>query len=149
MSKLLTKSRRLNAAIILLSISSAWYLLGGAVYAIEGTFMFYHVEFTGLTAADVLAYSPKLMTLFSVIIRLWGFLWIGTGIALLYAAFAGLRQARKWAWNVSLILGVFINIPAHILYTAYMFAFHPMYIVIYTATILWIAALVVSHGEVT
>jgi len=147
-AKLLTKSRRLNAAIVLLSICSAWYLFAGAVYAIEGTFMFYHVEFTGLTAADVSAYSAKLMTLFSVIIRLWGFLWIGTGLALVFVAFTALRQAQKWGWNLSLILGFFINIPAHIFYTAYVFAFHPMYILLYTVTILWIAALVVSYREV-
>ncbi|OGD52886.1 hypothetical protein A3K80_02860 [Candidatus Bathyarchaeota archaeon RBG_13_38_9] len=149
MPKLLTKSKRLNAAIVLFSICSAWYLIAGAMYAIEGTFMFYHVEFTGLTAAEVFAYSAKLMTLISVIIRLWGFLWIGIGLALLYAAFTGLRQAQKWAWNLSLVLGFFINVPAHIFYSVYMFAFHPMYIVIYTVTVLWIIALVVSYGEVT
>lgn len=113
--KFLTDSRNLNIAIIIILINSVLLIITGAIYAILGTFMPYHVEYTGLTESEVAAYSPKLMFLISVFIRLFGVNVMITGISGIYITVYGIRKKEKWAWTGYLIAFTIYIIPNLIL----------------------------------
>jgi len=110
-SKFLTDSRNLNVAIVLFLITDTLLIITGAIYAILGTFMPYHVEYTGLTESDVAAYSSKLMFLISVFIRLIGIYEMIIGISGIYITIYGFRKKEKWAWTILLIASLIFSIP--------------------------------------
>ncbi|MFX1336988.1 MAG: hypothetical protein ACFFDK_00105 [Promethearchaeota archaeon] len=114
-SKFLTDSRNLNIAIIIILITSIFLIISGAIYAILGTFMPYHVEYTGLTESEVAAYSPKLMFLISVFIRLLGISVMIIGISSIYITVYGIRKKEKWAWTGYTIASSIYIIPNFIL----------------------------------
>jgi hypothetical protein len=114
-SKFFTDSRNLNIAVIIILISGIFLIISGAIYAILGTFMPYHVAYTGLTESEVAAYSPKLMFLISVFIRLLGVSVMIIGISSLYIAVYGIRKKEKWAWTGYAIASTLYTIPNFIL----------------------------------
>jgi len=108
MGKLLTDSKRLNVAIILALIILIFSLLTSLIYAIFGTFMPYHIAFTGKTESDVSAYDTELMILIGIFIRLMGIYGIALFVANLFILLFGFRKKEKWAWFYYLISGCII-----------------------------------------
>ena len=148
MGKILTDSKRLNIAIILLLINAVLVLISGLTYAILGTFMPYHVTFTGKTESEVSAYDTELMVLISAFIRLMGIYCIALAITAIFVTKYGIREREKWAWYGFLIT-YFIIIPPQLFITWTITGFFGMpFVNTVIVTILWIIALCVSYSEI-
>ena len=146
MGKILTDSKRLNVAIVLLLIVSLSGLIGSLIYTILGTFMPYHVAFTGKTESNVSGYDSELMILISVFIRLMGFYGISIAVANLFVLFFGFREREKWAWFYTLIIGC-IMYGAILIITYTVLGLSITYLTFVASTVLWIIALVISYKE--
>ncbi|MFX1394791.1 MAG: hypothetical protein ACFFAH_14620 [Promethearchaeota archaeon] len=146
MGKLLTDSKRLNIAIILSFIIYFQLIIVGIFYASLGTFMPYHIAFTGKTESDVNSYSSELMTLISILIRLLGFCNITIGIMGLFILYFAFRKREGWTWILGLITGCIGYIPNLIL-TYTVLGLGLMYILTIISFILCIKALGISYKE--
>lgn len=146
MGKILTDSKRLNVALILGFIIYAYFIVMGVIYASLGTFMPYHIAFTGKTESEVSSYSSKLMTLISILIRLMGFLFITIGIIGLFILYFAFRKREKWSWILSLITACTGNLPFMIL-TYTILGLGIMYLIMIILFIFLIIALSISYKE--
>ena len=93
----------MNIAIVLVFIIILFSFILGLIYAISGTFLPYHVAFTGKTESNVSAYDSELMILIEAFIRLMGIYVITISIANLFILFFGFCKKEKWAWIYFLI----------------------------------------------
>ena len=147
-SKFLTDSRNLNIVVILFLITNTTLIITGAIYAILGTFMSYHVDYTGLTESEVTAYNPKLMILISVFIRLLGVNEMVIGISGIYINIYGIRKKEKWAWNLILIVSTMWFIPTSILTLMITGIFGFPFVLSFIAGIITVIALYISYKEI-
>jgi hypothetical protein len=136
----------LNVAIIIGFIIYVYIIFLGVIYASLGTFMPYHIVFTGKTESDVKAYSSELMTLISILIRLLGFSFINSGIIGIFILYFAFRKREKWSWILSLITGCIGYIPNMIL-TYTVIGLGIMYLFTIISFIFWIIAMSISYKE--
>jgi len=146
MGKILTDSKRLNIAIILGFIIYVYIIFMGIIYASLGTFLPYHIAFTGKTESDVKAYSSELMILISILIRLLGFQFINTGITGLFILYFAFRKREKWSWISILITGCIGFIPNMIL-TYTVLGLGIMYLLMIILFIFFLIAASISYKE--
>ena len=109
--KLLTDSRNLNIAIILLIILDLIMMVMGLLYVILGTFFTYHVVYIGMTASEVKSFNPKLMNLISIFIRMVGFGFLIVSIGGLIIIFTGIKKREKWAWMLYILQHLMLATP--------------------------------------
>ena len=147
-SKFLTDSRNLNIVVILFLITNTILIITGAIYAILGTFMSYHVDYTGLTESEVASYNPKLMILISVFIRLLGVNEMVIGISGIYINIYGIRKKEKWAWNLILIVSTMWFIPTLILTLIITGIFGLPFVLSFIVGIITVIALYISYKDI-
>ncbi|MFX0070370.1 MAG: hypothetical protein ACFFAO_04690 [Candidatus Hermodarchaeota archaeon] len=147
-SKFLTDSRNLNIAIVFFIFPCITLAIAGSIYAIFGTFMQYHIEYTGLTESEVAAYNSRLMFLISVLIRLLGVNMIAVGISILYITIYGIRKRKKWAWTSILLITIICTVPTLILTSIVVGIFGWAYLLYLFGTILLIIGLYLSYKEI-
>ena len=144
--KILTESKKLNVAIICGIAICAFLIIQGIIYASLGTLMPYHRAYTGLTEESIRNFNPELMYLISVLIRLYGFIGISWGIALIFILFAGFRKCQKWAWFSFLISGIIYITPVFI-FTYPIIGNIILYKICIFLCILWIIQLFLPYKE--
>ena len=144
---MMKKLKLLNIGCILLIIIHSYLILVGIIYFFIGSFMPYHVEFTGLTASDVMAYNANLMTLIGVSIRLVGLGNLNTGFLNIIIIIFALKKREKWAW-VCVLISSGINIIAHLVLTYAALSTSWMYLTMITCLILWILGIILSAIEI-
>jgi hypothetical protein len=148
MGKILTDSKRLNIAIILLLINCVLVLMMGLLYAISGTFMAYHVAFTGKTASQVSSYDSELMFLISAFIRLIGFYLIAIAVFSIYIIIHGIKEKEKWAWFCVLFVYLIAVIPTIVITYMITGLLGTPFLITVVLIILWIIALTYSYKEI-
>jgi hypothetical protein len=148
MGKILTDSKRLNIAIILLLINVVLILIMGLLYAILGTFMPYHVAFTGKTESQVSSYDTELMFLISSFIRLLGVYLTSIAILDIYVILNGIKEKEKWAWFCFLLSNIVVIIPTIVITYMITGILGSPFLVTVVVTILWIIALLYSRKEI-
>ena len=146
-SKFLSDSKKLNIAFILLLVCSTYIIFSGLLYAIAATMMAHHISYTGLTMANVRAYSPRLAQMISIYVRFMGLEWLSFGFSSLYILLIGFRKGEKWAWYHNLIGGAFIHIPNATI-TYIVIGFQLLYFIAVFILVLWIIALSISYKEI-
>jgi len=110
-SKFFTDSKKLNAAMLSLILLDLILLIMGLVYIITATFQSYHLNYMGLTEAQVRSFNPKLMILISFFIRMVGFGFLSVSIGGLIIIFASFKKREKWSWILYLIQHLLIATP--------------------------------------
>lgn len=143
----MVKIKFIDIATILVVIDSIFIIFMGLMYLFTGTFQSYHIDFTGLTAADVASFNAELMVLISVFIRIIGTSTLTAGIAFLIIAIIPFRKKEKWAWLTIVILGGFLMI-AILTITYVILATQILYIVFILALILWILSVILSTYDI-
>ena len=139
--------KTLDIAYILLLLDFGIFFAFGILYSVLGTFMPYHEDFIGITASDVKAYNPDLMTLISGFIRLLGFSTLALGISGLFILRYAFREGERWAWlNFAIYIPVLL-IPLLIITYAITGLLGLPFIVIALGTIFWIGALAISFRD--
>lgn len=108
---MLTDSKRLNIAIILLAIINIINLLTGITYAILATLMPYHQDYIGLTSSQISNYNSRLMFFIGVLIRMSGLAMVIIAITNLFILNYSFRIKEKWSWIAFLISGLIYDIP--------------------------------------
>jgi len=141
MGKILTDSKRLNIAIILLLIANLIVIITGILYVIMG-FLPYHERIIGKSPSRV---DSSVMNFIYIIIRVNGFMFITLGVSGIYLLFAGFRKKEKWAWINGLIVVALATFPTTIL------VFDPTFAMPFPLTlsllIMVIIALIISYKE--
>lgn len=107
----MTKSTIFTIGSIMLLCVNVVLILFGIVYAGYGTLMPYHINFVGMTPAEIYAYNPQLMILAGLSIRLIGFLFISNGIVNTLIWYYSFRKEELWSWLSVLVSGALIIIP--------------------------------------
>jgi hypothetical protein len=140
MKKMLTESKKLNIAIILLIIFYATWILMGILYASTG-FMPYHQIKPSI--------DPDWKILIMFLVRYNGFLFIQNGILGLLIINVGFQKKEKWAWIYFLISGSFITIPLIVLFFTYgvMVGVTDPIPSVLIFTVIWIIAMIISYKE--
>jgi len=146
--KILTDSKKLNIAIILMLVNAVLYMTIGFIYAISGTFMPYHVDFIGKTESDVRAYDAELMIVISALIRLLGFYLIALAIIAIFVTKFGIRERKKWAWYCYLIKYLVIIPPNLILTWMITGIFGSVFFLTAIIAISWLIAQYLSYKEI-
>jgi hypothetical protein len=146
-TKEVLKIKLLNIAVILSIIVSAFYLLMGLLYLISGTFMSYHIDFTGLTATDVTAFNANLMILISIFIRMVGVGTTTAGVAGLFVSAIPFRKGEKWAWVALFVVGIISVVPVLII-TFPVLGTTYLYIIFIIMLIVWISSIILSGYEI-
>jgi len=137
----------LNIAIVLIFIIILSSFVLGLIYAIFGTFLPYHIAFTGKTESNVRAYDPELMILIEAFIRLMGIYVITISIANLFILFFGFRNKEKWAF-IYFFLCVCIMFGSLLIFTFPILGFSMNYFYFVAFLILGIIALLLSYKEI-
>lgn len=143
----MVKFKPLDIACILYIVINVILVFMGLMYLFLGTFMSYHVDFTGLTEQDVTTFNAELMTLISILIRLVGVGNFNGGVASIIVTIFALRKGEKWAWAAGIISGAIIVIP-NVILTYTVLATNFMYIIIIICMILWIAGVALSTYDI-
>ena len=140
MKKMLTESKRLNIAIILLIIFYAFWIFTGILYASTG-FMPYHQIKPSI--------DPDWKILIMFLVHYNGFLFIQNGILSLLIIRVGFQKEEKWAWIYFLISGSFITIPLLVLFFTYgvMIGITSPIPTVLVFTVVWIRAMLISYKE--
>ena len=155
MKKMLTESKKLNIAIILLVIFDALWIYTGILYASSG-FMPYHEEMIGMTINQVGGFNESLKVLLMFVIRYNGFLFIHNGIMGLYVLYVGFQKKEKWAWTFVLLSGILSLFPLMGLFIGVAVMYGSDFITFITTApvpnviiimIPWIVALGISYKE--
>lgn len=107
----MTRSKTFRIALILMLIVYSVIIIMGLIYAIYGNLMPYHLNYIGLTVAQIYTFDPELAILAALTIRLIGFLFLSSGVLMLIIWYFSFRKAEKWAWIANLIAGALIIIP--------------------------------------
>ncbi|TFG24177.1 MAG: hypothetical protein EU529_05155 [Promethearchaeota archaeon] len=136
----------MNIAIILIFIIILFSFVLGLIYAISGTFLPYHVAFTGKTESNVKAYDSELMILIEAFIRLMGIYVITISIANLFILFFGFYKKEKWAW-IYFLISVCIMFSSLLILTFPVLGFSMNYFYFVAFLILGIIALAISYKE--
>jgi len=143
MGKILTDSKRLNIAIILLIIVDLILIFIGILYAIMG-FMPYHEKIIGKSLSKV---NSDVMKFIYTVIRINGFMFITLGVTGIYILFVGFRKKEKWAWIYTLLVVALANFPTTII----IFVMNPTFEMPFPLTlsllIMGIIALCISYKE--
>ena len=141
MGKILTDSKRLNIAIILLLIIDLMVVIIGILYAIMG-FMPYHERLIGKSPSKV---DSAVMNFIYTIIRVNGFMFITLGVTGIYILYVGFRKKEKWAWIYVLLTVALATFPTTLL------VFNPTFAMPFPLTlsllIMAIIALCISYKE--
>lgn len=143
---MLTDSKRLNIAIVLIFIIIISSFVLGLIYAILGTFLPYHVAFTGKTESNISAYDAELMILIGAFIRLMGIYVMTISIANLFILFFGFCKKEKWAW-IYFLISVCIMFGSILILTFPVLGFNLSYFTFVAFLILGIIALLLSYKE--
>jgi len=91
-------TKRIKYSSILLLVIFAAGCLFGVAYIAATTLMPYHLDYIGMSSADIQNFSPKLHNLILVFLKLMGLsglLIMANGIVITLIPF---RRAERWAW---------------------------------------------------
>jgi len=91
-------TKRIKYSSILLLVILAAGCLFGVAYIAATTLMPYHLDYIGMSSADIQNFSPKLHNLILVFLKLMGLsglLIMANGIVITLIPF---RRAERWAW---------------------------------------------------
>jgi len=91
-------TQRIKYCSILLLVILAAGCLFGVAYIAATTLMPYHLDYIGMSSADIQNFSPKLHNLILVFLKLMGLsglLIMANGIVITLIPF---RRAERWAW---------------------------------------------------
>jgi len=100
-------TKRIKYCSILLLVILAVGCLAGVAYIAATTLMPYHLEYIGMSSADIQNFNPKLRNLIVGLIKMVGvyaLLFHLSGIIITLIPF---RQAERWAWITLFTLGLF------------------------------------------
>jgi len=148
LKKMLTESKKLNIAIILLFIINIIGLLFGITYAILATLMPYHQEFLGLTPSQISNYNSRLMFFIGVLIRMSGLAGVIIAITNLFILNYSFRNKEKWSWKVFLITGLIYDIPMLIVTYTITGPVGGPFLIFCLVTALFIIAMGISYKEI-
>ncbi len=141
---MLTESKRLNIAIILLAIVNLISTIIGILYTILG-FMPYHQTSIGMSPSKIRSFNPALMDFIYIIIRVNGFLFLNVGITGIYILFVGFRKKEKWAWIYNLFPTFLVTLPLVVILYNEKFAMpFPLALITFVMTLI---ALGISYKE--
>ena len=135
---MLTESKKLNIAIILLIIFYAIEIFVGILYASIG-FMPYHQIKPSL--------DPDWKEFIMFLVRYNGFLFIHNGVMGLYILYVGFQKKEKWAWVFVLLSGVLTLFPLMGLFIMVNWGFQAPVPNLIIGMIPWIVALGISYKE--
>ena len=93
-------------AIALVVLNILGCLSGGIAYITATTLMPYHLEYVGMSTADIQNFSPKLHNLIVVLIKLVGAvatIFLSSAIVIFLIPF---RRGERWAWITTFVLGL-------------------------------------------
>jgi len=99
-------TKRIKYSSILLLVILAAGAIGAVAYIAATTLMPYHLDYIGISSADVQNFSPKLHNLIVVFLKLIGvfqLLILANGIVITLIPF---RQAERWAWISLFVIGL-------------------------------------------
>jgi hypothetical protein len=99
-------TKRIKYSSILLLVILAAGCLFGVAYIAATTLMPYHLEYIGMSSADIQNFSPKLHNLILVFLKLMGLsglLIMANGIVITLIPF---RRAERWAWISLFAIGL-------------------------------------------
>ncbi|MFX0082272.1 MAG: hypothetical protein ACFE94_11025 [Candidatus Hodarchaeota archaeon] len=114
------KEKFLDIAVILLLYTIATMLVFGFLDAILGTFMPYEVSYMGVDETDIESFNAELMEMISGYIRILGFTFISFGIVLIIILFVGFRKKEKWAYILTLLAILSLDIPYLVVLSPFM-----------------------------
>ena len=135
---MLTESKKLNIALILLIIFYALWIFIGILYASIG-FMPYHQIKPSI--------DPDMKILIMFLVRYNGFLFIHNGVMGLYILYVGFQKKEKWAWVFVLLSGVLTLFPLMGLFIMVNWGFQAPVPNLIIGMIPWIVALGISYKE--
>ena len=144
---MMKKTKLFNIGYGLLILISTYLMLMGILYIFRGTFMAYHVEFTSLTEADVVAYSAELMTLISVFLRLLGVGNFCGGFLILIIIIFALNKGEKWAW-IAVLVSSGTLLLVYLIFTYQVYGLGGMYLTFIASLILDIVGLALTAKPV-
>ncbi|TFF86749.1 MAG: hypothetical protein EU551_00720 [Promethearchaeota archaeon] len=141
------KIKLFDIASILLLIVNVSLIAFGLIYAIRGELMPYHLEYLGITPAEIISFNPTLLNFANMSIRLVGFLFLSCGVIFVIVWYVGFRKKLKWAFLAILVSGSLIIIPLFlVILTVAGFNFpFPIGLI---CLILWIVSMVISGFEI-
>jgi len=145
---MLTESKKLNIAIILLIITNIINLLIGIIYAILATLMSYHQDYIGLTPSQISNYNSRLMFFIGVLIRMSGLAMVIIAITNLFILNYSFRNKEKWSWKVFLITGLIGYIPMLIVTYTITGPVGGPFLIFCLITALFIIAMGISYKEI-
>ena len=145
---MLTESKRLNIAIILLIIINILSIIVGIIYVVLGTLMPYHQDYLGLTPSQVSSYNSRLMFFIGVLIRMGGLAAVCQAITNLFIINYSFRNKEKWSWIVILITGLIYGIPMLIVTFTITGPVGGPFLLVIFVTVLFIIAMGISYKEI-
>ena len=103
-------TKRIKYSSILLLVILAAGGIGAVAYIAATTLMPYHLDYIGISSADVQNFSPKLHNLILVFLKLIGvyqLLIVANGIVITLIPF---RRGERWAWISLFAIGLIYTI---------------------------------------
>ncbi len=101
-----------NIGTIVLLATVVVMLLYGILYVVTGDpAITGALTYIGKTEAELNAYDPELMIIFSYYLRVVGIAYMSLGIAYIFIINFGFRKKEKWAWIATLIAIVGFVVP--------------------------------------
>lgn len=146
-NNMVSRSRLFNISIYLILLILCMQMMLGVIYAVKGSFMPYHITFTGISEIDVYNFNPQLMKLISVFIRLLGITSICFSVTASIIVWFGMRKKARWAWFVCLFNTIGFSVPFTILTYSIVGITGLPFILIAFCTVTLIVTLVSSFRE--
>lgn len=101
-----------NIGTIVLLATVVVMLLYGILYVVTGSpAITGALTYIGKTEAEINAFDPELMIIFSYYLRIVGIAYMSLGIAYIFIINFGFRKKEKWAWISTLIAIVGFVVP--------------------------------------
>lgn len=148
MKKMLTESKKLNIAMVLLAIINIINLFIGIIYAMLATLMSYHQDYIGLTPSQISNYNSRLMFFIGVLIRMSGLAMVIIAITNLFILNYSFRNKEKWSWIIFLISGLLYDIPFLIVTYTITGPVGGPFLLFCLTTALFIIAMGISYKEI-